>query len=159
MDCVDGEVGVGRFFSKKAWIKHVSFCCFSDFKKVLRFLKEFCLSFSSVFVLREVVSLWVERNGTVQWRSTSNPPPWAPPLPLNATNTTNSPSNSPIASLRSLAGKGEVKEKEHGKELVKTVESVLENLRLRSSKIQRLDFASFDQAGRFEMPKPKFGLH
>lgn len=92
----------------------------------------------------EVVSLWVERNGTVQWRSTSNPPPWTPPLPLNATNATNSPF-SPTASLRSLASKGEAKETEHGKERVKPVESVLENLRFRSSKIQRLDFASFDQ--------------
>lgn len=121
--------------------------------------KFLCLK-NSVFLvfLREVVSLWVERNGTVQWRSTSNPPPWTPPLPLNATNATNSPF-SPTASLRSLASKGEAKETEHGQERVKPVESVLENLRFRSSKIQRLDFASFDQAGHVEMPKPKLCLH
>ena len=94
----------------------------------------------------------------MQWRSTSNPPPWTPPLPLNATNATNSPF-SPTPSLRSLASKGEAKETEHGKERVKPVESVLENLRFRSSKIQRLDFASFDQAGHVEMPKPKLCLH
>ena len=41
----------------------------------------------------EVVSLWIEKNGTVQWRSTSNPPspPIPPPVPrdnsLNVLNT------------------------------------------------------------------------